>query len=94
MIFLIQMTTINASLNHYKIVLQRKSKLFFNVIHILAKNVIQSNVFLYFYRFQKSVTLPLQSPSSDSGISLERSPSLTKSSFVICKLSLRNISII
>ncbi|XP_050435483.1 calmodulin-binding transcription activator 1-like [Adelges cooleyi] len=35
-------------------------------------------------QFQKSFTLPLQSPNSDSGISLDRSPVLNKSNFIIC----------
>lgn len=38
------------------------------------------------YRFQKNLFLPLRSPTSDSGISSEKSPPvLTKSDFIICK---------
>ncbi|XP_029343280.1 calmodulin-binding transcription activator 1 isoform X1 [Acyrthosiphon pisum] len=45
---------------------------------------------LYFpsiQKFQKSLFLPLQSPTSDSGNSSEKSPVLTKSDFIICMVT-------
>ncbi|XP_025407991.1 calmodulin-binding transcription activator 1 isoform X2 [Sipha flava] len=38
-------------------------------------------------KFQKSLFLPLQSPTSDSGNSSEKSPVLTKSDFIICMVT-------
>ncbi|XP_050528586.1 calmodulin-binding transcription activator 1 isoform X2 [Daktulosphaira vitifoliae] len=44
-------------------------------------------------KFQKSDTLPLQSPSSDSGISIERSPILKKSNFIIWEQDFRVLTL-